>query len=279
MTGFEKLKGFTGVAGAFNIFNSETLRGVVKAAIGEQKPVYIQTSASTVKWYGAKELADMIWNAVPEEHRHLVLLHLDHCLDDDLIETCVLNGWDSVMIDASGFPLDENIRRTRNVVEVAHRNDVIVEGEIGLVGGAEDGFESYAGEETTVDSDDAVRFIKETGLDLAAIGVGTKHGFYEDGDCDVNVGLLTEVRELCPGVPLVLHGGSGIPNDQVSASVAAGVRKINVSTEIKTAWITALTGHFEGEGTYGVLKGVIAAEVAVEALCREKIRLFHSFFE
>lgn len=278
MSGRERVRSFilTGKAyGAFNVFNAESIRGVVRAVVHAQTGAYIQTSASTVRSYGAKPLAAMVRALIGRDERDRFVLHLDHCLDSKVIGECVDAGWDSVMIDASGFSLDENIRRTRAVVAMAHEAGVAVEGEIGSVGDAEDGFENDPDEAaSSVNAEDVERFVRETGIDLVAIGVGTKHGFYQPGACDVDVALLQAARRRCPGTPFVLHGGSGIPMDQVQAAIRAGVRKVNISTELKEAYLKACSAYIGGPNPYAVIEGVEAITESIYQVVRKKIEEF-----
>jgi len=162
MNEFEKQKG---AAAAFNIFNTEGVLAVVEAAIEQQRAVYIQTSASTVKHFGVERTARMIESMISAENRGLFRIHLDHCLDLDLISQCIDAGWDSVMIDASMKSIDENIRLTREVVKMAHLQGCLVEGELGAVGGEEDGFDAYASEDAMVELSEVRRFVDETGVD------------------------------------------------------------------------------------------------------------------
>ncbi len=276
MTGIEKVRALAAPTGAFNIFNVETLSGVLDGARSADAGVYVQTSASVVGFYGASCLAGMVRAFLPGEWRERVVLHLDHCLDLGMIARCIECGWDSVMIDASSMPLEENIRLTAEVVVMAHAAGVAVEGEIGVVGGAEDGFEAYAGPGARVDPEDAERFILETGVDLAAIGAGTKHGVYPPGGCEVETVLLRNVHRRCPGVPLVLHGGSGIPVEQLSNAVMAGVRKINFSTEIKQVWLDVVAAHASGDDAHNVVGGMSNVRAAVGGVVEKKARMFAS---
>lgn len=261
--------------GAFNVFNVETIQGVVEAIVGIEGLAYVQTSASTVKTYGAKALAGVFESLVPGEHRDRFCFHLDHCLDLELIEECVRAGWDSVMIDASSLPLDENISRTKEVVAMAHAAGVFVEGEVGEVRGVEDGFDpAESGSHPKVTVDDVATFVAQTGVDLMAVGVGTQHGFYQDGPPVIDMDLLRAVHRRCPEVPLVLHGGSGIPMEQIRETVRSGVRKINVSTEIKAAYLEASARHFDGADRYNVIAGLKAGVAAVRQVVEDKAVAF-----
>ena len=262
---------------AFNVFNAETIAGVVAAVQETGACAYIQTSASTVMSWGAPALSGMINALIPADIRGRIVLHLDHCDTDLLFRDCLEAGWDSIMIDASSRPLAENIRRTREVVIMAGEFGALAEGEIGVVGGDEDGFESYASGDAKPAPDDVLRFIDETGADLIAVGVGTKHGHYEQ-PCEVDQPLLEAVHRARPGAALVLHGGSGIPEDQLRAAVQhGGIRKINISTEIKEAWLGAQRAHLASADPSKVIAGVQSAIAAVKQSALTKIRLLNLF--
>ena len=264
------------IAAAFNIFNAETILGVAQAVAETKTPVFMQTSASTVKYYGASVLAGMIRSLVPPSVLPDVFLHLDHCDSDAMFRDCLDAGWDSIMVDASARPLEENIRRTREEVEMAAACGAWAEGEIGVVGGDEDGWESYAGAEVRPSLRDVLRFMDETGVTLAAVGVGTKHGHY-DSPCQVDQALLETIHAARPGAALVLHGGSGIPDDQLRAAVTrGGIRKVNISTEVKDAWLGAQRAHLASADPHKVIAGVSGAVAAVKAAAAAKIRFLSS---
>ena len=226
--------------------------------------------------YGAAPLAGMIDSLIPREIRRSILLHLDHCDTDAMFIECLEAGWDSVMIDASARPLQEDIRRTREVVALAASFGAIAEGEIGVVGGEEDGWQAYAGESSRPAPEEVLRFIDETQAPLVAVGVGTKHGYYEDG-CQVDQELLEAIHTARPDVALVLHGGSGIPREQIHAALSrGGIRKINISTEIKDAWLNACREHLNGAHPHQVIAGVKSAIASVERVALSKIALLDS---
>lgn len=243
-----------GASAAFNIFNAESVDAVVRAAVLAERATYIQTSASTVKHYGAEATFKMIHSFIPSDRRSLFRIHLDHCLDLSLIEECIEAGWDSVMLDASMKPLDENIKLTRAVVDIAHPRGVLVEGELGAVGGAEDGFDSYASEDAMVELSEVVRYVAETEVDLLAVGIGNRHGHYEAAqkDAPLDIARLKEVFQLVPGVSLVLHGGTGVPDHQIRSAIDNGVKKINISTELKESFLDASGAHLEGKNLHAI---------------------------
>ncbi len=261
---------------AFNVFNAETILGVAAAVQESSAAAYLQTSASTVKAYGATALAGMIHALIPADIRRRIVLHLDHCDTDSMFRDCLVAGWDSIMIDASSRPLAENIRRTREIVILAREYGALAEGEIGVVGGDEDGFASYASGDVKPAPDDVLRFMDETGANLIAVGVGTKHGHYEQ-PCEVDQVLLEAVHRARPDAALVLHGGSGIPENQIRAAVQrGGIRKINISTEIKDAWLGAQRAHLAGTDPHKVIAGVQSAIAAVKQTALAKIHLLQS---
>jgi len=268
----------TAAAIAFNVFNAETILGVAAAVEETKQRVFMQTSASTVTYYGAAVLADMIRALVPAHIRSDIVLHLDHCDADAMFRDCLEAGWDSIMVDASARPLEENIRRTREVVAMAKARGAWAEGEIGVVGGDEDGWEAYAGSTVRPALREVLHFIDATGADLIAVGVGTKHGHY-DLPCEVDQCLLEDIHAARPGASLVLHGGSGIPDDQLRAAVRrGGIRKVNISTDIKDAWLQSQRTHLASADPHKVIAGVCSSVAAVKAAAVAKINFLASSF-
>lgn len=265
-----------GAAAAFNIFNAESAEAVVRAALSSGRGVYIQTSVSTVKHFGAVATSRMINSFIPDGQRDLFRIHLDHCLDLDMIQGCIDAGWDSVMIDASMKPLDENIGLTRAVVDMAHSAGVLVEGELGAVGGEEDGFDAYASEEAMVELGEVKRFVEETGVDLLAVGVGNRHGHYEVAKKDdpLDIGKLREVFELVPDVSLVLHGGTGVPDHQIRAAIDNGVKKINISTELKESFLAGVREHCEGDHVHAMNRYLETLRGGMMSMALSKINQF-----
>lgn len=265
------------VAIAFSVFNAETILGVVAAVQESGEDAYFQTSASTVMTYGAAALAGMINALIPADVRGRIMLHLDHCDTDALFHECLKAGWDSIMIDASSRPLAENIRRTREVVGLAKEFGALAEGEVGVVGGEEDDFESCASSKVRSTPEDVLRFIDDCGADLIAVGAGTKHGHYRQ-PCQVDQSLLEAVHRARPDAALVLHGGSGIPENQLRAAVQrGGIRKVNISTEIKDAWLGAQRAHLAGGDPHKVIAGMQSAIAAVKQTALTKMHLLASF--
>lgn len=218
--------------GAFNIFNSLTAGAVIETAEDLCTPVILQTSMGTVRTVGAGLLSRMI-QALRSGVRVPVILHLDHCRDLDLLRECVDNGWDSVMIDASSLPFDENVALTRKAREYAARHGVGVEAEIGVISGVEEDISAQSAVGTNYE--DAIRFLQETGVDALAPSIGTAHGIYRTS-VNLNYELLRHLADTA-GVPMVVHGGTGLSQKQFAELIDCGAAKINVSTAIKHAYL------------------------------------------
>lgn len=226
-------KGYT--LGAFNVFNMLTAEAVVQASNELSLPVIIQMSASTVKSLGIQK-ALSIFNTGCIDAKQTVMLHLDHCTDVSFAKECIDAGWKSIMFDGSSFSFEENIRMTREVVAYAKGKNVLVEGEIGVIQGVDDGVsEDYT---RIVSYDEVVLFVSESGVDTVAPSIGTAHGLYE-GAPTLNFELVEELVQQKIG-PLVIHGGTGLSDDVFQRLVFLGVAKINVSTAIKHAYLDTM---------------------------------------
>ncbi|NLI22965.1 MAG: class II fructose-bisphosphate aldolase [Clostridiales bacterium] len=209
---------------AFNVYNAETALGVIFAAEEAKSCVILQMYSRLFGSYEAEFLAPAIVEAA-HRAKTRVVFHLDHGADDQVVSKAIRWGCTSIMRDASALPFSENVAVTRRVVEMCHAVDVPVEGELGHIGTTR---ESIATEYTRVD--EAVAFCEQTGVDALAILVGTAHGHYRQAP----VIAMDRIREIAAatGVPPVLHGGSGVPDEQIQASIQAGIRKVNFGTDV-----------------------------------------------
>ncbi|MBN1486742.1 MAG: class II fructose-bisphosphate aldolase [Anaerolineae bacterium] len=223
--------------GAFNIVDYLTLEAVIRAAERKHAPVIIQTSTGTVRRYGPYALVEMTrWLA--DRSPVPVALHLDHGKDRTLIHDCIVAGYTSVMIDASDYPFDENVARTKDVVEEAHKYGLSVEAEIGVVAGVEDDIVVHQDDAIYTTPEEALRFYAQTQVDFLAVAIGTAHGLYKV-EPKLNIDALREIRSHAD-FPLVIHGGSGLPFAVVKQLVEAGGSKLNVSTQLKRTYIDSL---------------------------------------
>ncbi|QQO08101.1 class II fructose-bisphosphate aldolase [Breznakiella homolactica] len=245
--------------GAFNIFDCPSARAAVDAADSLKTPILLQTSVGTVKKFGPEELFGMMdlmrkRTAVP------VLFHLDHCTEPELAKVCIDTGWDSVMIDLSARPLDENIRITGEIKKYAAVKGVCVEGELGVISGVEEEINAEEGE--LADYETSLVFLEGTGIDAFAPAVGTAHGVYKK-EVKLNYDLVRKLSETT-AVPVVIHGGTGLSDEQFARLIACGASKINVSTALKYAYINGLKEYLHGHPEeYDPIKLNSAAEKSV----------------
>ncbi len=220
--------------GAVNIFNYLTADAAVEAARELGVHVILQTSSGTVEHFGADKLFDMV-EAVRRNTSVMVGLHLDHCRSVELGKACVDAGWDSVMMDFSHLPLEENIAHTKQVVDYAHARGVAVEGEIGVISGVEE--EIAASEEVKAGYEETVTFIQGSGVDAVAPAIGTAHGVYH-GVPKLDFELVEELGK--EDTPIVIHGGSGLSEETFIRLIELGGRKVNISTVVKNAYMDTI---------------------------------------
>lgn len=218
--------------GAFNVENMEMVMAVLAAAEAKNSPVIMQTTPGTIKYAGvdyyyANVAAAAKRSSVP------VVMHLDHGDSFQRAMAAYRAGYTSIMIDGSKLPFEENIDLTKRVVDACHPGDVYVEGELGKVGGKEDDLEGDDDNPYT-DPEEAKIFVEKTGVDYLAIGVGTAHGVYK-GIPKVNTDLIATIHDMVD-VPLVLHGTSGVPDEQVITAVKNGICKVNYATDLRIAF-------------------------------------------
>lgn len=218
---------------AANFYNFETLSGIIRAASVTNMPVIIQLSESSIRYMGLTVAAAMA-KAALREFAVEGWLHLDHGSSVEMVQCCLDEGFDSVMIDASEKSLDENISITRQVIKIAGRYKANVEAELGFV--AKLGQE-LARQEFTQPAD-AIRFAESTGVHALAIAIGSAHGFYKQAP-KLDIELLAQISENIP-TPLVLHGSSGIPDAMLQEAIRNGICKINLATETKKTFMFAL---------------------------------------
>ena len=229
-----------GVA-AFNILNDLTVEAIVEAATEERAPVILQTSVKTVRQYGRDELIGIIRSLVADAPVP-VAVHLDHCPYRDVITDCLDAGWNSVLFDAHELEVAENLRQTTEVVAEAKRHGAHVEGEIEGIEGIEDDIGSD--EASTLQSlEVAVDFITTTGVDVFAPAIGNAHGQYKSTP-KLNHQRITDLVEAT-GIPMALHGGTGLSDDQFRDLISRGCAKVNISTAIKEAFMRSGLEHLK----------------------------------
>ncbi len=257
--------------GAFNVHTLEMLQAVVEAAEETQSPLIIQSTVGTVKHLGPEYIASAAAVAAGKSGVPIAL-HLDHCTDFRLIVQCIRAGYTSVMIDASDRPFAENAALTKKVVEVASAAGVNVEAELGKVGGVEDDLAVADDEALLADPEESAKFVELTGVPTLAPAIGTAHGIYR-GEPKIDFERLKKIAGKV-SVPLVLHGGSGIPEEQVRRAVSLGMAKMNVATELRIAFSNAIKEVFRhNPDENDPRKYMTPAKEAVKAVAMEKMLL------
>jgi tagatose 1,6-diphosphate aldolase GatY/KbaY len=229
--------------GAFNITDLIELEGVVDAAVEKKSPLIIQTSVTPSKFLG-KDVLVAIFRTIAESAPIPICLHLDHCTDVDYCKACADAGYTNIMIDASKQPYEENIRQTKEVVDYCHSvGNISVEGELGTVSGVEDQIKVSEDETQLANPTQAVEFVERTGLDIFAPAIGTAHGVYKTKNPKVDFERMATIHKMLNGdgikTPVVVHGGTGLPEDYIKKLLEAGGAKFNVSTELKRTLIDA----------------------------------------
>ena len=220
---------------AFNCENTEMIQAVIAAGEEMNAPVIIQTTPTTIG-YASAELFAAIVAALAKESAIPAALHLDHGNTYNLAHDALRAGYTSIMIDGSQLPFEENIAITKKTVELCAKDGIPVEGELGHVGGKED--DAVAAGCAYTDPQEAVKFVKETGVSFLAIGVGTAHGIYSSKPV-LNTALISVLRDLLP-VPLVLHGSSGLEDAVVQDCIARGISKVNIATDLRITYTQAV---------------------------------------
>ena len=255
--------------GAFNAENMEMVQAILAAAEAENAPVIIQTTPGTLK-YARPECFGGLVSRLARNAKVPAALHLDHGNSYELAEKCAEEGYTSLMIDGSKLPYEDNIELTCRVVAMA--GNLPVEAELGTVGGKEDGMEAAP---QYTDPDEAADFANRTGISSFAVAIGTAHGVYK-GEPKLDLDRLSAVRERLE-IPLVLHGTSGVPEDQVRECIRRGICKVNYATDLRIAFTTgvkqAITAQPEA---FDPKKYLAEGRRAVQQRVQELIRLLGS---
>lgn len=226
--------------GAFNVESLEFVMAVVAAAEAKRSPVILQTTPGTVK-YASLDYFAALCRVAAESSSVPVAIHLDHGDGFDRCIQAMHAGYTSVMIDGSHVPFEDNIALTASVTKVAGPIGIPVEAELGKVGGKEDDGPAVEGENPYTDPDEAEEFVARTNCSSLAIGVGTAHGVYA-GTPHIEQNVLKAIRSRLE-IPLVLHGTSGVPDDQVAEAIANGICKVNYATELRQAFMRGFMGY------------------------------------
>lgn len=279
--------------GAFNVNNMEIIQGIVAAHKEENAPLILQVSAGARKYANPIYLRKLVEAAIEETGLDIVL-HLDHGDDFEICKSCIDGGFTSVMIDGSKYPLEQNIELTKRVVEYAHSKGVVVEGELGKLAGVEDAVKVSTKDATYTVPEEAVRFVKETGVDSLAIAIGTSHGAFKfKGEPSLDFDRLETISKLLPNFPLVLHGASsvpkefvdlcnqyggavpgaqGVPEEMLKRAGKLGICKINIDTDLRLSMTAMIRKVFmENPSEFDPRKYLGPARDAIKEMVRHKI--------
>lgn len=260
--------------GAFNLNNMEILQAIIEAAEEEKSPVFIQASQGGIKYAGIEYIAGMA-RVAAETAKVPIALNLDHGTSFSQVVQCVRHGFSAVMIDGSKHPFEENIALTQKVVEVAHPCGVSVEAELGKIGGVEDDIVVASADATFTVPKEAAEFAERTKVDALAIAIGTAHGVYK-GEPKLDFKRLEEIAAITD-VPLVLHGASGISDEQIRRAVPHGITKINIDTDLRVAFSQAIKDLLaKNPNEIDPRKILGPAREAMKEVARTKMRLFGS---
>jgi fructose-bisphosphate aldolase class II len=264
--------------GHFNINNLEWTRAILETAQEQKSPVILGVSEGATKYMGGYKVVAALAKAMVEDLGITVpvALHLDHGTYEGA-KKAIEAGYSSVMFDGSSYPIDENIEKTKELVATTKKLGLSIEAEVGAIGGEEDGVIA-AGE--VADPQECKR-IADLGVTILAAGIGNIHGKYPDNWKGLDFDVLNEINTITKGVPLVLHGGTGIPDDMVKKAISMGVSKINVNTECQLAFAEEVRNYIEagkdqvGKG-YDPRKLLAPGTAAIKETVRQKMALFGS---
>lgn len=259
--------------GAFEFWSYEVAHAIVTAAEELDVPVILQCGLTEIDRMGGVENTVATAYMAAKEASVPVVLHLDHATTFELCNECINAGFSSVMIDASALPFDENVEVTRKVARRARPFGVSVEGELGRLVGEEGNIIVKGPEVAQTDPDEALDYVQKTGIDALAVSIGTAHGQYTF-EPKLNIPRLDRIKAKVD-LPIVLHGGSGTPLEQVQDSIRHGIRKVNICTDIQIAMGTAYSAVQQQAGFKYTAKNLWEpAELAAKELVKGKMKAF-----
>ena len=260
--------------GSFNVVNMETLQAILQAAEENRSPVILSVAEAHFPFIDLEEFSPIILRAA-RKATVPVAVHLDHGQSFSAIIKVLRNGFTSVMFDGSTLPLEENIFKTREISRIAHAVNVSVEAELGHVTGGEgDASPGVADPSLFTNPQEARLFVTETGIDALAVAIGSVHGIYR-GTPQLDIPRLAKTRKLT-GVPLVLHGGSGLSDDDFREAIANGIAKVNVYTDMSQAAMAKIRTVDTLPKTLGFPEFMAQVREAIKEAVTEKMRVFGS---
>ena len=272
----EKVESRTAV-GAFNTFNLEITQAIIRGAVKAGRPAVVQTTENAVKYAGLKALYHLIKFTIEAESGQVpIAMHLDHGKNLETVKACVDLGYSSVHMDASDYAFNDNIKLTKEAVEYGHNQGVLVQGELGNIYGKEGLIKMQQGEDLKklmTNPDQIEEFISRTGVDTVAVSLGNLHGSFI-GQENLDMPRLQEISKKIK-TPIVLHGGSGIPENQIKEAIKLGVRIINVDTDLRIAFKEALQAELKLETDQVDPRKILKPSVArMSEVVVQKIKIF-----
>ena len=258
----------------FNINNLEWTKYILEECEKNNSPVILGVSEGAIKYMGGcNVVSNLVKGLIKDLNITIpVVLHLDHGSSIESCKKAIDAGFTSVMIDASKYELEENIRITKEVVEYAKLNNVTVEAEVGHIGGNEDGI---ANDIYFAKVDECVKFVDETNIDSLAPALGSVHGLYK-GKPNLNFERMREIKKTS-NIPLVLHGGTGIPDQDIKKSIENGITKININTELQIAWNNSVREYLkDNDSIYDPRKIISSGEASIKKCVMDKLHLVGS---
>lgn len=265
--------------GAFNVGNLETFKAIVQAAANQRSPVIIESSPGETAWMGAENIVDLAKN-YSQEFKIPILVNLDHAENLEDCQKGIDVGYDLIHFDGGKLPYEQNLRTAQKIVQLAHAKGLTVEGEIDHIQGSSTLHQGSAQAEMKkgilTDPQKASQFVRESGVDIFAAFFGNVHGVFSEGDENLDLGLLQQIAQVT-GSFLSLHGGSGIPDDQVQKAIQLGIVKVNVNTEMRQAFKDMLEKKLdENPKEYALYKLEPEVIAAVQKIVEHKIQVFGS---
>jgi len=265
--------------GAFNIENLETTLGVVRAAVAKESPIILQVSETSIKYAGLKAITSIVQTISSVEAGTIpIALHLDHGKTFRSVAECIRAGFSSIQMDASDMPFMENVILTKQAVDFAHRKNVLVQGELGIVKGLEE-MSQEERKKMMTKPEEAADFVEKAGVDCLAVAVGNVHRIIKmrKGNPGLDLERLEAIHKLIPKTPLVLHGASGLPQDQIKAGMEHGIRIINIDTELRMSFTNALRDTLMDDPQIFDPRELLTPSIqAIQRVVEAKVEMFGS---
>lgn len=257
----------------FNINNLEWTKFILEKCNELNSPVILGVSESAIKYMGGyKVVVSLVKNLVEDLNIKIpVVIHLDHGSSIESCKKAIDSGFTSVMIDASKYDLEQNIKITKEVVEYAHKNNVTVEAEIGHI---ESSHNSNSNENAYAKVEDAIKLCSEANIDFLAPAIGNKHGIYQ-GEPKLDFQLIQDISNQT-NIPLVLHGGTGIDENKLKQAINCGICKVNINTELQIVWAQAIKKYLENNIEYDPRKIISSGEYAIKQVIEQKLHILGS---